>query len=88
MAVVMSRSSPVVSLHPDDNIVVAARNVPAGTTVEVGGVPVTASEGVDLGHKLATKFIPRGNPVKKFGQTIGFASCDIAPARCAIRQRR
>ncbi|HEY3965745.1 MAG TPA: UxaA family hydrolase, partial [Planctomycetaceae bacterium] len=79
MPAVMSRSSPVVSLHLDDNIVVAARNVPAGTTVEVGGFPVTAGETIDLGHKLATRFIPRGSAVKKFGQTIGFASCDITP---------
>ncbi len=31
------------------------------------------------GTNSATRFIPRGSPVKKFGQTIGFASCDIAP---------
>src|SRR5258708_18084984 len=79
MPVLMSRSSPIICLHPDDNIVVAARNVPAESVVEVNGQPVTAREAVDLGHKLATRFIPRGSPVKKFGQTIGFASCDIVP---------
>src|SRR5262245_1557916 len=79
MPAVVSRSSPVISLHPDDNIVVAARNVAAGSVVGVNGQSVTAREGVDLGHKLATRAIPRGAPVKKFGQTIGFASCDIVP---------
>ncbi|MGE5192206.1 MAG: SAF domain-containing protein, partial [Deltaproteobacteria bacterium] len=79
MPAVVSRSSPVIVLHPDDNIVVAARNVPAGSVVAVNGQSVTAREGVDLGHKLATRLIPKGAPVKKFGQTIGFASCDIVP---------
>jgi altronate hydrolase len=79
MSAVASRSSPVIALHPDDNIVVAARNVPAGCAVAVNGQSVTAREGVELGHKLATRLIPRGAPVKKFGQTIGFASCDIVP---------
>src|ERR1700756_1610086 len=79
MSAVVSRSSPVVFLHPEDNIAVAARNVPAGTSVGVNGHFVTAHDAVDLGHKLATRLIPRGSPVKKFGQTIGFASCDIVP---------
>src|SRR5258708_29624015 len=79
MPAVVSRSSPVISLHPDDNVVVAARNVPSGSVVEVNGQSVTVREGVDLGHKLATRLIPRGTPVKKFGQTIGFATGDIVP---------
>lgn len=64
-------------LHPDDNIAVAARNAPGGTTVDVAGGPVTSREAIDLGHKVATRAINRGSPIKKFGQTIGFASTDI-----------
>lgn len=77
MPTVVSRSSSVISLHPDDNIVVAARNVPEGAVVDVNGRTITAREGIDLGHKLATKLIPKGAPVRKFGQTIGFATVDI-----------
>src|SRR6516162_8305211 len=79
MPTVETRSSPVIFLHPDDNIAVAARDVPAGAEVGANGCIVTAREGVDLGHKLATRAIARGAPVRKFGQTIGFATCDIAP---------
>src|SRR5579863_73059 len=79
MPAVASRSSPVISLHTDDNIVVAARNVPAGSVVDVGGQSIEARDNVDLGHKMATRLIPRGSPVRKFGQTIGFATCDIVP---------
>jgi altronate hydrolase len=68
-----------VSLHADDNIVVAARNAPAGTALPVNGRVILAQQPIDLGHKMATRAIAKGAPVKKFGQTIGFASTDIAP---------
>ena len=68
-----------VCLHPDDNIVVASRNLPAGTEFGSNGTAVRAAEAIDLGHKMATRRISRGSPVKKFGQTIGFATCDISP---------
>lgn len=68
-----------INLHADDNIVVAARNAPAGTAFQVNGHAVSAQQPIDLGHKMATRPIAKGAPVKKFGQTIGFASTDIAP---------
>ncbi|RPI74011.1 MAG: altronate dehydratase, partial [Planctomycetaceae bacterium] len=64
-------------LHSEDNIAVAARNAPAGTTVALGGLTIASREPIDLGHKVATRAISRGKPVRKFGQTIGFASADI-----------
>ncbi|MSR57485.1 MAG: altronate dehydratase [Planctomycetaceae bacterium] len=68
-----------INLHVDDNIVVAARNAAEGTSFHVNGHAVTAQQPIDLGHKMAIRAIARGAPVKKFGQTIGFASTDIAP---------
>jgi altronate hydrolase len=79
MATVVEPANPVITLHPDDNIAVAARNVPAGTQVTGGGALVVAREAIDIGHKIATRNIARGASVKKFGQTIGFATCDITP---------
>lgn len=72
-------SGSAICLHADDNIAVAARDVPAGTKVEIHGATIVARDAIGLGHKMATRFIPRGAPVKKFGQTIGFATSDIAP---------
>ncbi|MCY2964589.1 MAG: altronate dehydratase family protein [Planctomycetota bacterium] len=72
------RSAPAfIVLHPEDNIAVAARTAPTGTTVDVGGTTIASREPIDLGHKVATRAIKRGAPVRKFGQTIGFASTDI-----------
>ncbi len=72
-------SAPFISLHADDNIAVAARPVPAGGVCDVAGAALTTSEAIDLGHKVAVRRIDQGQPIKKFGQTIGFASRDIDP---------
>jgi altronate hydrolase len=75
----MSRP-PFVRLHPEDNIAVAARRVDAGTPFSFEGTdPLTTQEPIDLGHKVALRSIDAGQPIKKFGQTIGFASSRIAP---------
>lgn len=69
----------VVLLHPSDNVAVAARNLDPGTRIEAGGFAVEATGPVALGHKIALRPIPLGQRVLKYGQTIGFASADIAP---------
>jgi len=68
-----------VHLRPEDNIAVAARNLAQGTEVQSNGSTFTLDKRVGLGHKLALRPIPRGQPVYKYGQIIGFASQDIAP---------
>ena len=71
-------SAPFIRLHRDDNIAVASRKVPQGTTFSVEGTPeVTTRENIDMGHKVTLRPIEQGQPIKKFGQTIGFANADI-----------
>ena len=67
-------------LGPRDNVAVASRPIPAGSTLWLGdGSPeVDAREPIRLGHKLATRAIAEGEAVLKYGQTIGFASRPIA----------
>jgi len=65
----------IVRLNAADNVVVAVDPIDAGAGVE----GVTAKARVMRGHKMATTAIPRGAPILKFGQIIGFASTDIAP---------
>ena len=64
-----------VRLHAHDNVLVAVDPIVAGTTL----AGVTASARVARGHKLAVAAIAPGEPVRKFGQVIGFASRPIAP---------
>src|SRR4051794_20438383 len=66
-----------VRLHPEDNVVVAAVSLPTGT--ELASEGVTVARAVPMGHKVATRQIPVGSAVVKFGQIIGYATQDIAP---------
>ena len=63
-----------VRLSPQDNVLVAVDNFEPGA--ELYGVTVKAR--VPRGHKMALVDIPKGQPVLKFGQIIGFASKDIS----------
>ena len=68
-----------VLLHADDNICVAARNLAAGEEISAGPYTVELREPVKLGHKIALVPIASGSRVRKFGQTIGFATADVEP---------
>ncbi len=68
-------------LHPMDNVVVAGADLQPGVTLpqtEVGAA-VTCRTLVPAGHKVAVRAIAVGEPVRKYNQTIGFATAAIAP---------
>jgi len=73
--------SPVLLLHPDDNIVIARRPVARGATFRVGdaGPELRAADAVDIGHKIAVRPLGRGTPVRKYGQMIGYTTEDVQP---------
>jgi altronate hydrolase len=73
-----SPAAPVVYLHPEDNICIAARTVPAGTTIFVNGEPISVRETIHLGHKIAVRPLGKREPVRKYGQIIGFTTEPVA----------
>ena len=73
-------------LHPADNVCVALRQVAAGDQLDAAGSPLRAAEPVPPGHKIALRSLKSGERVVKFGETIGFATCDI-PAGSWIHTR-
>jgi altronate hydrolase len=79
-----------IRLHPGDNVVIARGGLAPGTTV--ADERVTTPGGVPAGHKLATRAIPAGAPIIRYGQTVGFAAQDIAVGEhvhthnCALRE--
>ena len=77
----MPAAHAAVYLHSDDNLCVAARHLELGEEISVGGESLRLAEPVRLGHKLAVRAIREGERVKKYGQTIGFATRDIAPGQ-------
>ena len=68
-----SSFSPCLRLHADDNILVARAEVSAGASISDSPQGFTASERIELGHKVASKPISAGEPIRKYGQVIGFA---------------
>ncbi|MEK8051278.1 altronate dehydratase family protein [Ideonella sp. DXS22W] len=68
---------PVIRIHPDDNVVIARQQLVGGTALPAEGVTVAGL--VPPGHKLATRAIRQGEPVRRYGQIIGTATRDIAP---------
>jgi altronate hydrolase len=70
LEIVNAASPRVLRLTPRDNVLVAVTPVPAQSRVD----GVLGLEDVPAGHKLAAVDIAQGEPVRKFGQIIGFAS--------------
>jgi len=75
---VLSRSdaSPLLLLDPADDVMVATVDLPVGTPI-VGGV--TSRAAIPTGHKVAVRAIDAGQPVRKVGLVIGWASVPVAP---------
>jgi altronate dehydratase len=67
----------IIRLHPDDNVLIALGDLPAGTTI--AGLATALPGPVPRGHKIAAAPIARGARVLRYGQTIGDATRDIAP---------
>ena len=65
----------VIRLHADDGVVIARSTLLPGVQVADG---VVAAERIPAGHKVAVRPIAMGEPVRRYGQTIGFASRPIA----------
>ncbi len=74
-------TSPFLRLHSDDDVLIARRQAAAGTEVSDNGGPLRLTEPIRFGHKVAARFVSAGQPVRKFGQIIGFATCDILPGQ-------
>ena len=75
----LALSQVAVQLRPEDNVAVAARSLPAGTSFQQNGATVTLAQRIGLGHKIALGLIPKGEAIRKYGQIIGFASEEIPP---------
>src|SRR5688572_18080065 len=72
-AVMTSNESRPILLHPDDDVVVMGADTPNGTPVTVDGTSVITGADVPAGHKVALRAIAPDEPVRKYGEVIGYA---------------
>src|SRR5215207_8516567 len=74
----MLRETPLyLRLNPADDVVIACREIEAGTNLLKEGV--IAKERIPAGHKIATRALAADAPVRRYNQIIGFATRPIAP---------
>ena len=67
--------SPVIRIHAQDNVVIARQQLLGGTVLASEGVTVSGL--VPPGHKVATRDIAQGEPVRRYDQIIGVAKVDV-----------
>jgi altronate dehydratase small subunit len=68
-------------MHPDDNVATAVEDIAVGETVGIPtgrtAVTVEALERIPFGFKIALEEIPKGQIIRKYGETIGIAGTTI-----------
>jgi altronate hydrolase len=69
----------VIRIHPNDDVVIARRQLVGGTRVESESITVAGL--IPPGHKVATRAIAAGSPVRRYDQIIGSAKQAIAPGQ-------
>jgi altronate hydrolase len=73
----LTRTSLTIRLNPNDDVVIARTQLVGGTLLAEENVTVSGL--VPPGHKVATRALSAGSPVRRYNQIIGFASRSIAP---------
>ena len=64
-----------VRLDRADAVVTATKSLAVGLKIE----GITLRDVIPSGHKVATQAMAEGDPVRKYAQIIGYASCSIIP---------
>lgn len=78
MDAVVEKNARVIRLHPDDDVVIACADLPAGDVIgELGGL--TLRDDIPAAHKLAIRSVKEHEAVRRYGQIIGFATKAIEP---------
>jgi len=75
----LSAASLTIRLHPNDDVVIARQQLVSGTVIRDENITVAGL--IPPGHKVATRAIAEGEPVKRYNQIIGFASKAISPGQ-------
>ena len=66
-----------IRLNAADDVVIARAELPGGT--EIIKEKVRAAVTIPAGHKIATRALKPGDPVRRYNQIIGFATQPISP---------
>ena len=74
-----------IRLQPQDDVAIAKENLQPGTILLVNqgaqALRIAVAGFIPTGHKVALRMLAAGQPVRRYGQIIGFASQDIQPGQ-------
>lgn len=68
----------LILLSPQDNCLIAAARLEAGTAVEIEGERITLAKTIDLGHKVARSALAKDDKVLRYGAIIGHVTQAVA----------
>lgn len=73
----VSSAPAFIHLHAQDSVVVALKELPQGTKINVGGLQIATRQTIPPGHKVAIKQLAADESVWKFGWPIGLTKCPV-----------
>ncbi len=69
-----------IQLHPNDDVAIAKKTLMPGLGLETASLGlISVRQLIQPGHKVALKAVKENEPVRRYGQIIGFASQPIEP---------
>src|ERR1700722_11071588 len=78
----MSTNNAVIRLHPNDDVVIATRQLVSGVSITSSDTErIVVSGLIPPGHKIATRAIAKGEHVRRYNQIIGVALDTIVPGQ-------
>ena len=68
----------IIRLHPNDDVLIATKQLLPGTQIDAESLTLTVRDLIPGGHKVAARNLCAGETVRRYNQTIGLATSDIA----------
>lgn len=68
-------------INNEDNVAVAADDIPRGAAIEIGDLRLEAVDDIGRFHKIAVRQIRAGEPIIKYGAPIGVSTEAIRPGQ-------
>ena len=73
----LKQSKNYIIMNQDDNCATALEDISKDSQIQIRENSIIINYNIPLGHKIALEDIEKGDMVKKYGHTIGFATEDI-----------
>jgi altronate hydrolase len=73
-------------IHPDDNVLVALKDLPKGSTINWAGSQFTLPETIRGKHKFTLLDLPEGHPIRMYGVLVGKAVSPIGQGAAITAQ--